>query len=621
MSVSYGVKMKQLHGHFALRTSARLLLSSIAALSFSTSIHAEQTLDNITVTANRMPSVNVLASNTVITRDDIDRLQINDLGTLLSRQTGIDMTNNGGIGKATSISIRGSNSSHVLVLVDGVKWHSATTGGPSIQDFPVEQIERIEIVRGPRSGIYGSEAIGGVIQIFTRKGEAGSVKPFAKLSYGTHNSKQAAAGVSGGDEKTTYNLSFNHQSTDGITVKEGKGQDPDKDGYRNNSISAKVNHQLTDKLNLGANFLRSEGFNQYDSGLNIVKGDSVQQIIGTNAALQVNDQWLASLQLSESRDQSNSFKNSNPDGTFNTRHRAASLTNIYELTANHTLNFGLDYDVDDVESTTKFAETSRDNKAAFISWQADVDKHGWLVSARHDDNEAFGHKNTGNAEYGYWLQDNLRITFNAGTAFKVPTFNNLYLPLTYGYIGNPDLLPEESKSFGAGINGQPQWGTWAVNVYQNEIKNLISYQLVSPGLNEATNTNKAKIKGIEFDLATVLAGWDVALNTSFLKPEDEDTGNILARRAQRLANVNLDKQWGAWSTGASWKLRGNSYEYGKTTTRLGGYGLLDLRVAYDLNKDWSVKADLSNVFNKEYETANNYSSLDRTVMFTLLYQP
>ncbi|HDY85783.1 MAG TPA: cobalamin receptor, partial [Methylophaga sp.] len=278
--------MKQLHGHFALRTSARLLLSSIAALSFSTLIHAEQTLDNITVTANRMPSANVLAPNTVITRDDIDRLQINDLGTLLSRQTGIDMTNNGGIGKATSISIRGSNSSHVLVLVDGVKWHSATTGGPSIQDFPVEQIERIEVVRGPRSGIYGSEAIGGVIQIFTRKGKAGDIKPYAKLAYGSHNSKQAAVGVSGGDAKTTYNLSFNHQSTDGINVKDSPTQDPDKDGYRNNSVSAKINHQLTNNFVIGANLLRSEGFNEYDSKFDFMKADSIQQIIGTNAALQ-----------------------------------------------------------------------------------------------------------------------------------------------------------------------------------------------------------------------------------------------------------------------------------------------------------------------------------------------
>jgi len=243
-----GDKMKQLHGHFALSTSTRLLLSSIAAITLSTSIQADEALENITVTANRMPSVNVLAPNTVITRADIERLQITDLANLLSRQPGIDLAVSGGLGKATSIIMRGTNSDNVLVLVDGVKWHSATAGGPSIQDFPVEQIERVEIVRGSRSGLYGSEAIGGVIQIFTRQGQQG-VTPYARIGYGTHNSKQAAAGVSGGNAQTSYNLSFNHQSTDGINARQEKN--PDRDGYRNNSISAKVQHQVNDTFSLG----------------------------------------------------------------------------------------------------------------------------------------------------------------------------------------------------------------------------------------------------------------------------------------------------------------------------------------------------------------------------------
>ncbi|MDH5358154.1 MAG: TonB-dependent receptor [Gammaproteobacteria bacterium] len=605
--------MKQSQRHFALRASTHLLLTTIAASTFIASVQAEETLETMTVTANRMPSVNVLAPTTVITRADIERLQINDLTTLLSRQPGIDFAVNGGLGKTSSIFMRGTNSDHVLILVDGVKWHSATSGSPSIQDFPVEQIERIEIVRGPRSGLYGAEALGGVIQIFTRKGKQG-LTPYAKVGYGTHNSKQAAAGVSGGDQQTTYNLSFNHQSTEGINSREN--DNPDKDGYRNNSISAKVHHQVNDKLEIGANFLRTEGFNEYDSGAaNIMQGESVQQIIGTNASWQVSDLWRMSLLVSESRDKSSDFKNSNGNGEFNTRHRFANVTNRLTLSQNHTLNIGLDYNVDHVDSTTDYVENSRDNKAVFVSWQANVDKHSWLLSARRDDNEAFGKHNTGTAEWGYWLQDDLQVTANVGTAFKAPSFNELYWP---GY-GVTTLKPEEATNYGLGLIGDHRGVSWGINAYQNKIRNLI-------GGFPLKNINKAVIKGIEFDLATTIAGWNLAIDASFLKPKDDETGNILPRRSRRLANVHLDKQWGAWSTGASWKIKSHSFDNATNTRRLDGYGLLDIRVAYHLDSDWSLQANIANVFDKKYQTAqdysgNNYNSLDRTAMVTLSYKP
>lgn len=277
--------MKLSHRHFALRASARLTLAAISAITFSLpSIAADHVdLDALTVTTNRMPSENLLAPTTVITRADIERLQINDLPSLLSRQPGIDITVNGGMGKSSSIFMRGSNSGHVLVLVDGVKWHSATLGTPSIQHFPVEQIERIEIVRGPRSGLYGSEAIGGVIQIFTRQGQQG-VNPYAKVAYGTHDSRQAAVGVSGGNETTSYNLSFNHQATRGIDARDGMTDD-DSDTYRNNSVSAKLQHQVNDELDVGFNFIRTEGSSLFDGYY--YKGHTVEQIMGVNSSFAV----------------------------------------------------------------------------------------------------------------------------------------------------------------------------------------------------------------------------------------------------------------------------------------------------------------------------------------------
>jgi len=608
--------MKHSHGLFALRTTARLTLAALAASTLS--VNAAETLDSITVTADRMPSENILAATTVVTRADIERLQITDLPTLLSRQPGIDIAISGGIGKQSSIFMRGTNSSHVLLLVDGVKWYSATAGSPAIQDFPIEQIERIEIVRGPRSGLYGSEAIGGVIQIFTRKGQQG-VSPFAKIAYGTHNTKQATAGVRGGNEDTTYNLSFNHQSTDGINAK--TNTNPDKDGYRNNNISATINHQFNDKINVQFNALRAQGVNQFDpffSTTDINTSDFVQQVLGAKANINVTDDWTLSLQLGESRDQSKSYTNGIAGSVFDTRHRTASFNNLIKITDNNKLNLGIDYDVDDVDSTTNFVITSRDNKAVYASWQGMANKHSWLLSVRHDNNEAFGSHNTGTAEWGYCLQEGLQFVATIGTGFKTPTFNDLYYPLSFGYQGNPNLKPEKSRSYEIGLVGDYDWSNWSVRAYETKIDDLIA---IKSDFSTVTNINKAKIRGVELEMGTTILGWNTQANISFLKPEDDKTGRILARRAKRLASISADKHWGDWSTGASWKLRGHSFDNAANTTRLGGYGLIDIRAGYQLNKGWLLQASVTNLFDKKYQTVKNYNSLDRTALLTISYKP
>lgn len=614
-----------------LRACARLTLAAMA-ISFSTSAQADsENLDTLTVTANRMPTENALAPNTVITRADIERLQIIDLPSLLSRAPGIDLTMNGGLGKNSSIFMRGNASDHVLVLVDGVKWQSATSGGTALQDFPVEQIERIEIVRGSRSGIYGSEAIGGVIQIFTRQGQAGETKPYFSAGLGTKNTQKATAGVSGGNDDTRYNLSYSYLTTNGINAQDTSGGDyltPDHDGYRNSSLGLNVDHALSERLSVGANFLRANAYNEYDNGSDDwmtglsqdpIHHRSVQQVMGVNAKFNVSDLWSMSFELGETWDRLQTVRRSVNYTKFNTRHRAASWINTLALSDNHTVNIGVDYDHDKIEVSGDYAEKSRDNKAVFASWQATAGQHEWFLSARHDDNEAFGERTTGTADYGYWLQDDLRLSVNAGTGFKAPTFNDLYWP----GAGNPDVKPEKSESYGIGLQGTPGWGTWAVNAYKSRVRDLITW--ADDGTGTFTyrpfNVDEAKIKGIEFELQTMLAGWDVAFDASFLKPEDDETGEILIRRAQRYANVHVDRQWNKWSTGASWKLRGQTYIDADNTERLAGFGLLDLRLAYAVDPDWTVRLTGQNMLNKDYQTVDEYYSQGRTVMFSVHYQP
>ena len=599
-----------------LRACTRLSAVTLISSLISVPAFASDNLDGITVTANRMPTENALAPTTVITRADIEKLQIQDLASLLSRFPGIDMTQNGGLGKASGVSIRGTNSDHVLILVDGVKWYSATSGSSALQDFPVSQIDRIEVVRGPRAGLYGSEAIGGVIQIFTKSGSVNKPTPYFSVSAGTKNTLRSSAGVSGGNDTTKYNLGYSYDTTNGINAQ--KDKNPDHDGYRNQSVSLKVNQQWMESWSTDLNLLRANARNHYD-GYSVNKNyvtDSVQQILGLNNNISVNETWSMSFDLSESRDRSQNYADDKITTNYNTRHRYAGWINHLQLNDQHRVNIGLEYENDKIDSSDTYVEDSRDNKAIFVSWEAEVDKNSWLLSARHDDNESFGHETTGTADYGYQLSDDLRLTANAGTGFKTPTFNDLYYPLDgSGYEGNPDLKPEKSTSYGFGVEGTPSWGRWAVNTYKNKIRNLIVWDK-SP-----SNVDVAKIKGIEFEVTTTLANWQVSADASFLQPEDDKTGNVLPRRAKRLANLHLDRNWGDWSTGASWKLRGNSYDDADNDERLGGYGLLDLRVAYKVDPDWTVRLTGQNMLNKDYETVEDYYSLGRTVMLSLSYQP
>lgn len=594
---------------FKLRTT---LIAGVVA-SVLSPVQADS-LDTITVTANRMPTGDVLAASTIITRDQIDQWQINDLPTLLTRTPGVDVTMTGGLGQQSSIFMRGTNSGHVLILVDGVKWYSATTGSAAIQDFPVSHIERIEIIRGPRSGLYGAEAIGGVINIITRQG-SGEIKPYAELGYGSHDTRKASIGVNGSHGSTRFNLGVSALESNGIDAL--KTADPDKDGYRNKSVSANLSHQFTAQWQGGVRFLRAEARNYFDEAFSPDANPfnkNTQQIIGADTSYALTERWTVNFDIAESRDRSETFENRAAVRELNTRHRQFSLINTFALADTQTLNIGFDYAHDKVTGSTDYDEDSRDNKAIFVSWQGAHQRHGWLLSLRHDDNEAFGEHTTGTAEWGYSLTESLQFVSSYGTAFKAPTFNDLYFP---GF-SNSELDPEKAHSFTIGLKGSNSGINWSVSAYETRIRQLIVFDLstFSP-----QNVNRARIRGLEFDVNGQLDEWNWNLNASLLKPEDRETGNWLPRRARQHLNLNIDRSYGAWSTGASWNLTGSRYDDLANQSRVGGYGLVDLRLAYQINPEWTARLTAHNVFDKKYERVKNYNSLDRTVMFTVQYQP
>ncbi len=579
----------------------------------------------VTATRTAQTVEQSLAAVTVLDRERIERSQAASLPELLKQVPGVSLTNSGGPGKNTSLFMRGSESDHVLVIVDGVKIGSVTGGGAALQDLPLELIERIEVVRGPRSSLYGSEAIGGVIQIFTRKGQGEGAKPFFSAGYGTHDSYSGSIGVSGGDGRGWYSLGASGSDTDGINAKsvQTSGYESDADGYRNLSATLSAGYRFDNGLELDANVLRAKSHNDYDSvnskrtagfGAN---ADGESRVFGTRARFSPLERWSVTLQAGRSEDDSDAYQDGRFYSRFDSRRDSLSWQNDIELAVGHTLTLGVDHQHDEVDSTATYAEDSRDNDGYFAQYLGQAGRHDWQVSLRHDDNEQFGQHDTGNVGYGYGFTDWLRGSISYGSAFKAPTFNELYYP----DYGNPNLEAETSRSLEIGLAGQHGWGHWAVNAYRTVIDDLIAYDASIFG---PANVQEARIRGVELVVGSQLMGWDWSANYSLLEPENRSAGanhgNELTRRAKQLFNFDVDRRLGAFSVGASLHAEGQRYDDLANQNELAGYATLDLRGEYRMSPEWRLQARVANLLDADYETARGYNQPGQAAYLTVRYQ-
>jgi len=589
----------------------------MAALLFPTLVPAQTVVQEpIVVTATRTARTadETLASVTVITREDIERTQAKSVAELLTGETGLDAAVNGGYGKTTSLYLRGTNSDHTLVLIDGVKINSATNGIASWQYLPVEQIERIEIVRGPRSSLYGADAIGGVVQIFTRTPTEG-FRAGAEAGYGTYGTSRVGADVSGANGATRFSFTGSHFNTDGIDARTASaGNEADRDGYRNESMSARVVHRVSPGTEIEAHALHAQGFTEYDGTPN--QSTFNQDANGLRLRMTPHERWLMKLETGNSHDYTDNFKNGGFYSTFNTNRYTAAWQNDVTLGKDQLLTLGLDYQDDRVGSTTSYTIMERANRGGFVQHQGRFGNHDLLLSWRQDDNEQFGANDTGNLAWGYALNPTVRTHLSWGTAFKAPSFNQLYFP---GF-GNANLKPEESESYEAGLRGKTPWGHWDVRAFQTNVSNLIATVDVGGGTFAPMNVDKARIKGLEAEIGARLAGWDTRAGLALMDPRDTGRDKILNRRAKRSLKIETDRVFGAWRLGTTWLVQGHRYDDVNNTVRLGGYGVLNLRAQYDLSKQWVMRANLDNVLDKTYQTVNTYNSPGRSLFVSLGYR-
>lgn len=612
-----------------LKNYARFAGGFAAILLANSSLQAAEDPQHLTIeiTGSRTAQTvdESLAPVTVISRKEIDARPSASLTDLLRATPGLNIVNNGGKGANASIFMRGTESDHTLILIDGMRISSATTGTAAIQDIPLDQIERIEIVRGPRSSLYGPDAIGGVIQLFTRKPQAGT-QPSFSISGGSHASAGLNAGISGRQDKTWYNASFSSFKTDGFDSCRGKPfpngggcftNEPDDDGYKNNSVNLAGGVQISPRVNASFNALRIDSEADYDGDFSNER-DSLNQNISGKLDISATDNWSTSLLVGNSKDHSDDSKNGVFVSRFNTDRDQFSWLNDVLLGQAGKITVGLDYYQDQVDGTTDYSVDSRDNTGLFAQYLGNLSSLDLQASLRGDDNEQFGTQTTGGLTLGQDFAGNLRWTASYGTAFKAPTFNELYYP---GF-GNPDLDAETSESIDLGLSGHNGNFNYSVNLFQTNIDNLIAYDAV---IGLPVNVGEAQIPGLEFALASQLAGWNINMDLSLLSPKNESSGpnkgNLLARRAEQLFNISTQRRWNKLDLGFDLHAQGSSYDDLANTQKLAGFATLNMNMGYQMANRWMINFALNNLFDKSYETAKYYNNDGINGLLTLRYTP
>jgi vitamin B12 transporter len=581
----------------------------------------------VTATRTAITADEALSSVSVITRADIERLQPLSVPDLLAGLPGMSFANTGGYGQQTSLFMRGTNSTHTLLLVDGVRVASVSAGLAAFEQIPVEQIERIEIVRGPRSSLYGADAIGGVIQIFTRRGTRdGGLQPSFSVTTGSNNLLRGQAGLSGGSEHAWYNLGVGAQYTRGINAcRIGAGvvfagcftDEPDRDAYRNKNLSASGGYRWDDGAELTGTWLRSLGEIHFDGSYQN-RSRTLQQVAGSSFSFNPLEAWKTTLSVGQNLDRYDNYENRDFVGYIYSRRNQASWQNDLSVASNQLLTLGVDWQGEHIDSDTGFLASRRNNTGGYVQYQGTFGRNEVQLSARRDHNGQFGNHNTGAAAWGYRFEHGLRLSASYGSAFHAPTFNDLYYP--YG-SGNPDLKPEKSRSAELGLSQQQGTWNWALNAYQTRIDQLIALD----SNYFPSNISKARIRGVEGQLGANLAGWQLQGYVGWLQPRNEDggvnDGRTLPRRPGRTARVDLDRRFGAFGVGATVNAAGRSYDDAANRHPLGGYASTDLRASWHFAPDWQVEARLANVFDRHYETVWYFNQPGRSAFLTLRYSP
>lgn len=599
--------------HAYLRGQAlALAISSIAFPAV-----ADEAMIVVTATRQATRSNELLSDVSVITRADIDEAGQSTVEQLLATQPGIEYAANGGPGTTSSIFIRGASSKQTIVLIDGQRVGSASSGDVAFSRIPPSQIDHIEILRGPASSLYGADAIGGVIQIFTRRGE-GPLRLNASAGYGTYGTADAGAGFSGGNEAISYSLQIGHYKTAGFNAISNPAKssyNPDRDGYRNTNYSGSFAFRPAQGHEIGVNLMHSNGISKYDSTPK-ARDFANDQDLGAYSIFSRNrlgEAWTSTLRLGSSKDDSTNLRNDVAISIFRTDQDQATWQNDIQLPVGRAM-LAAEYLRQRLSGTTAYQVTERSIRSLLAGWNGSLGDHRLQFNLRRDDNSQFGGKTTGFVAYGYQFNPDWRAHASYGTAFRAPSFNELYYPNTGFGGGNPDLKPEVSRNREVGVDWERGAHRFFALYFNNKVSDLIAGW-------PPVNVSKATLSGTSLGYEGGFSDWRFGISADFQQPRDDDTGKRLVRRADEQMKTRLSRAYGNWNFGGEWLLVGKRYEDAANTRKLGGYGLVNLFADYRIDRDWTLFARGNNIFNKNYELALDYATPRASVFAGIRYAP
>lgn len=574
----------------------------------------------ITATRLPLPARDVLSDVVSIDAQAIRDSGAGSLVELLQSRGGAEIAVNGGPGQTSSVFLRGSNANHVVVLIDGVRVNSATAGSNAFEQIPLNQIDRIEIRRGPSSSLYGADAVGGVIQIYTTRGAHTS----ARLAAGSWRSREAALSVGREFGATRVSANLGHQSSGGYSATNAQNVysfNPDRDPYRNVNFGGSLSHDWAAGQTLTAQLLRSEGTTDFDSGADAdgnYRDDLNRQRLSTvslDSRNRLTTDWLSSLRLARGTD--DSVVTGLYPGRFRTDQDQATWQNDLNALGGQVAT-GLEWRRESVSSDTLYAQTRRDIRAVFASYAADWQAQLLQISVRHDDNTQFGGHTTGNLAYGWRVTPLWRLSASAGTAFKAPSYNDLYYVSDF-FSGNPELRPERSRSAEMAVRYTHAGLQAGLTAFQSRITDLIASD---PTFTTVVNVNQARIRGTTLNTAYAGSGWSGRAEWTHQNAVDDATGLQLVRRARDHGSASVETTTGPWRGGAEWVLSGARYDSAANSpaSRMGGYGLLNLRAGRVLTPELTLSLKLNNAADKAYELAQGYNTAGRHWLLALEYR-
>ncbi|WP_133650789.1 TonB-dependent receptor plug domain-containing protein [Paraburkholderia flava] len=599
----------------------------VAASTSSTasSITDAHTLSPIVVTADRSPQklADTIPQTTLFDSQDIADTTAQDVPGLLQLAPGAQIVRNGGPGSQASLFLRGASSVQSLVLIDGVRVDSVSLGNAQLSQLPLDQIDHVEVVNGNVSALYGSGAIGGVVQIFTKNGGDHPPRFDFSVGYGSYHTQTQQAGVNGAldhDGNTTFSISLARSKDDGFSSQNpalAPGVNPNANGYLNESISASLRHRFNDKWDAGVRYFQSNGNDSYDNAYGLPTDlnnlySKVQQL-SAFANGKLTDWWTTHFVVAAGNDRSQNALNGVYTDRFNTDNRQYTWQNDFTFGPGQKIQLGYEH-LDQSLDSDEYSAPDRHVNSGFIGYTGRFGASQIQANLRRDQYSDFGGANSYYLGYGYDFNAHWKATASLSDAFRAPTFNDLYFPVS----GNPLIQPERSHSVeGALQYASDALGVIRVTAFQTRYSNLIDYVQTIPGIYVAQNIGHAKVQGVEGSWSGHVGKTDVRASLTVQNPVDEDADTDLVRRARHFASFTANRSIDAWRVGGEWIVSGERNDSG---TPLSGYGLLNLSARYNITKAWYVSAQIQNLFNRDYETAYTYNSPRRSAFITVGWQ-